>query len=312
MPRVSVVIPTFNCAAFLGRALGSALEQTYKDFEVIVVDDGSTDGTKEVVGRFEGQVAYYYQQNQGLSAARNVTLSKANGELFAYLDADDMWSPQKLEKQVAFLDAHPECGFVHSDVAVMDDDDRFLYRSFNRETGREVPQGACVKDLLRRCHVQILSVLERRECTANVGGFDERLLVAQDYFRWIMIASYGWQVGYVEESLAMYRWRKGSLLSNPRRLVEDEERICRILLGDQEFRTRVGEEAAVILSNRFYAIAKELAYLDRKGGRNQSARGRIAELIKEWPVKTELYVEYLKSCLPLAFVTKRDGRLREK
>jgi glycosyltransferase involved in cell wall biosynthesis len=115
MPRVSVIIPTFNCARFLGRAIETALTQTYRDYELIVVDDGSTDETREVVASFGSKLRYLYQPNGGVYSARNLALSSANGELVAYLDADDMWYPHKLDTQVAFLDAHKECGLVHSD-----------------------------------------------------------------------------------------------------------------------------------------------------------------------------------------------------
>ena len=169
MPRVSITIPTFNCARFLGRAIDTALAQTYADYEIIVVDDGSTDDTREVLARFGDKIRYVYQPNGGLSSARNLALSHAGGELIAYLDADDMWYPHRLEAQVAFLDAHQECGFVHSDVTIIDEADRVVHQRFNAETRREVPEGYCTLNLLRRCHVQIPTVLERRGCIERVG-----------------------------------------------------------------------------------------------------------------------------------------------
>ena len=306
MARVSVVIPTYNCARYLERAINTALDQTYRDFEIIIVDDGSTDETKDIVGQFDNKVAYYYQPNKGLSAARNLTLSKASGEFIAYLDADDMWYPQKLERQIAFLDAHPDCGFVHSDVTVVNEEDEILYRRFNQETKREVPQGDCVRNLVQRCHVQILTVVERRACSVSVGNFDERLFVAQDYFRWIMIASHCWMVGYVDEPLAMYRWRKGSLLSNPSRWLEDVVRICHILLNEKvfEFESRCGREVISLLHDRLYSAKRQLAYLDRRGGRNHSARRHLMELIQRWPLRPELYTDLLKTYLPTTVFPK--------
>ena len=100
MPRVSAIVPTFNSAQFLGRSISSALAQSYTDYEVIVVDDGSTDETREVVAQFGDRVRCLYQPNRGPSAVRNLALSVANGELIAYLDADDVWYPHKLERQV--------------------------------------------------------------------------------------------------------------------------------------------------------------------------------------------------------------------
>ncbi|MCS6319465.1 MAG: glycosyltransferase family 2 protein, partial [Nitrospira sp.] len=117
MPRVSVVIPTYNCARFLGQTIDSALRQAYRDFEIIVVDDGSTDDTQQVVAGYGKTIRYVYQANQGASAARNVALSIASGEFIAYLVADDLWIADKLSRQVEYLDAHPACGFLHTEVS---------------------------------------------------------------------------------------------------------------------------------------------------------------------------------------------------
>lgn len=143
-----------------------------------------------------------------------------------------MWYPKKLERYVAFLDANPDCGFVHNDISIINEDDEILYRRFNHDTGRKVPVGNCIQNLVQRCPIQILTVVERRTCSETVGNFDLQLSVAQDYFPWIMIASHGSRVGYNDEPLGLYRWRKGNLMSNRHRLVEDFERICHILLAD--------------------------------------------------------------------------------
>ena len=110
-PRVSVLIPTYNAGRYLGAALESVLGQTYQDFEIIVVDDGSEDDTAAVAARYP-QVRYFYNAHSGISVTRNLAISKAKGEIIAFLDADDMWAPDKLEKQVAYLDRYPECQLV--------------------------------------------------------------------------------------------------------------------------------------------------------------------------------------------------------
>lgn len=114
-PRVSVLIPTYNYGRFLSAALESVFAQTYTDYEVIVLDDGSTDDTAQVVAAYP-QVRYIYQENAGIAAARNRLLDEARGEFAAFLDADDLWLPEKLELQVAYLDAHPECSAVFTEV----------------------------------------------------------------------------------------------------------------------------------------------------------------------------------------------------
>jgi glycosyltransferase involved in cell wall biosynthesis len=297
MPRVSITIPTFNCARFLGRAIDSALAQTYGDYEIVVVDDGSTDDTREVLARFGDKIRYVYQANGGLSSARNLALSHAAGEFVAYLDADDLWYPHRLETQVAFLDAHEECGFVHSDVTIIDEADRVIHRRFNAENGREVPEGHCTLNLLRRCHVQIPTVLERRACIERVGNFDGRLKTAQDYLHWIRIAMDGMAIGYIAEPLAMYRRTTSSLSSSPRRVLDDYVIIFEELLADPSLRLGHGRDAVDIARGHLYAVRRELAYLDRVEGRTSHSLGHTLSLVRQWPLRTQLYVDMLKTCL---------------
>lgn len=114
-PRVSVLIPTYNYGAFLPAAIESVLAQTYTDYEVIVLDDGSTDHTAQIVAAYP-QVRYLYQENAGIAAARNRLLDEARGEFAAFLDADDLWMPEKLERQVSYLDRHPECSILFTEA----------------------------------------------------------------------------------------------------------------------------------------------------------------------------------------------------
>lgn len=312
MPRVSVLIPTFNCGRFLGEALDSVLAQTYKDYEIVIVDDGSTDDTKNVVDRYGSRVIYTYQPNGGLSSARNVTIAKSNGELIAYLDADDLWRQDKLEKQVAFLDAHEECGMVHSEVTVINDDDKVIYSRFNEETGRPVPEGHCMLDLLRRNHIQVPTVLERRSCLTVAGSFDEGLLVAQDYYHWIMMVIHGWAIGYLHEPLGIYRWRKGSLMSSKRALLEDYERIFGQLLLPTSLDKVLGQKGREIIRERRITTQRELTYIDRVEGRIKNALSRIVLLIKESPFHVDTYVELLKSCLSMIVSSIRLNRISTK
>ena len=232
MPRVSVIIPTYNCAQFLGRTIESAFKQTYRDFEIIVVDDGSTDETKSVVTSYGTSLRYIHQPNQGASVARNVAVSQSSGEFIAYLDADDVWNPEKLARQIEYLDAHPACGFVHTEVSVIDEQDHMVYLRFNQETGRAVPQGRCLRDVLMRSHIQTLTVVERRRSFEEAGSFDLRLPVAQDYLHWILVVLHGYEVGYLPDPLGQYRWRTGSLMSSQRRLLGDFVKIYEILLAN--------------------------------------------------------------------------------
>ena len=297
MPRVSVVIPTYNCARFLGRTIDSALRQTYRDFEVIVVDDGSTDETQALMASYGDGVRCIVQSNQGVSAARNLAIERSDGEFIAYLDADDLWRPEKLARQVEYLDAHPACGFVHTEVSVIDEQDQILHALFNHETDRAVPQGRCVRDVLLRSHIQTLTVMERRSAYDLAGGFDLRLPVAQDYLHWILVVLAGYEVGYLPEPLGQYRWRAGSLMSSQRRLLDDFVKIYEGLLTEQHIGQRHGAEMGRIVEAQLYATQRHLAYLERRECSSIVARRRILNLIRKWPLQVELYVDLLKTYL---------------
>jgi glycosyltransferase involved in cell wall biosynthesis len=309
MPRVSVIIPSYNCARFVGRALRSALEQTYTDYEIILADDGSTDDTQDVVLRYGAKVRYMYQPNRGVSAARNLALSAATGDLIAYLDADDMWYPQKLDKQVRCLDENPTCGLVHTDVDAIDADDQIVRSKFNHTPPRQVPQGHCLLDLLRRHHMQLPTVVVRHDLVRKVGFFDERVSGVEDYLQWIGVAMEGRAFSYIDEPLALYRWRVGSLSTNTRRMNEHLVKLFRILLTEKNLERRWGSEAAAIVCSRLYELGRDLAYQDRFEGDNGRARHRLLGLIKEWPLRLELYSDLLKASLP-STLASRLARLR--
>lgn len=310
MPRVSVIIPTFNCARFIGRALESAFAQTYTDYEVIVADDGSTDETRDLVARWNGKVCYVYQANSGVSSARNLAVSKGSCEFLAYLDADDMWYPHKLEQQVVFLDAHPECGLVHSDVSIVDESDSIIVQNLNRETGRSVPTGPCVMDLLRDCHIQTLSVVERRSCYTRTGGFDERLQTVEDYLQWILVALDGHSIGYIDEPLAMYRRRSGSLSGSSVSIDEATVRMLGILLEESSLLDRYGPAAEEVVRDRVGVIQRRLPYLYRLQGRNDLALRQAVALLWESPRELGPYVDLMKSCVPIP-LAHALRRLRE-
>src|SRR5262249_38101592 len=155
-------------------------EQTYRPVEIVVVDDGSNDDTAEVLACYRDRVRYVYQDNRGPAAARNRGIAEANGELLAFLDADDQWHGEKLSKQAAVLAAKPEAGLVHSDVLYWDQ----LRDSKYRRTGaRPEFHGGCYSSFFWRNPVTLSTVLLRRACLRRVGCFDEsiRRPSAEDY-----------------------------------------------------------------------------------------------------------------------------------
>jgi len=203
-PSVSVVIPTYNCARYLPEAVDSVLAQTYRDFETIVVDDGSTDNTPEVLAPYGDQIRVIRQANAGRSAARNAGVLAAQGEYIAFLDADDLWLPQKLEKQIALLDARPEVGWVYSDFRRFSEEGPERACNFAEAGIDEPPEGIVLISLMSSFLTCTDTIVVRAECLRRVGPFDVSLPVQQDQDMWIRLAC-ECQAGCVPEVLALYR-----------------------------------------------------------------------------------------------------------
>ncbi|MGH7963598.1 MAG: glycosyltransferase family 2 protein [Candidatus Binatia bacterium] len=183
MPTVSVIIPTYNRRDVIREAIASVLAQTYQDFELIVVDDGSEDGTAEAVCKVVG-VRYLYQSNRGVSAARNCGVALSNGELLAFLDSDDTWQPQKLESQVAFFTAHPQAQICQTEEIWLRHGVRVNPQNKHRKSGGDIFARS-----LELCLVSPSAVMMRRELFERVGGFDESLPACEDYDLWLRIAA---------------------------------------------------------------------------------------------------------------------------
>lgn len=208
-PLVSVVIPCYNQAHFLGEAIESVLAQSYPHFEIVVVDDGSTDDTSEVASRYP-KVRLVRQENQGLSAARNAGLGHSEGEYVVFLDADDRLLSQALEVGVKQLKAHPECAFVfgyHNNIAT---DGSPLAISHPPYDGRDNYLA-----LLHRCHIRVHAVMYRHSVFERVGNFDISLSASEDYDMYLRIAR-EFPVRNHGEVVAEYRRRHGAnMTSNP-------------------------------------------------------------------------------------------------
>jgi glycosyltransferase involved in cell wall biosynthesis len=213
-PLVSVIMPAYNAARFIGAAIESVLAQTYRNLELIVVDDGSTDATATVVTEFGNRVRYIYQDNARQAAARNVGLRYARGELLAFLDADDLWLPEKLERQVARLALKPGLGLVLCTARVIDAE--------GREVGQlrsDLASGSCESVLLgefRAGSIASAGLIPRRVIEA-VGGFDISLPPCEDTdLLWRIASKY--PIDRVEEALVLYRLHPGNDHANVDRM----------------------------------------------------------------------------------------------
>jgi len=184
IPRVSIIIPTHNRKAFVLEAVGSVLAQTFEDYELIVVDDGSNDGTGEALKKYEDRLHYLCQENQGVSAARNCGLAHARGEFIAFLDSDDLWLPKKLAIQVAFMEQHPGAQICYTDEMWIRGGVRV-----NPKKRHAKYSGEIYPHCLPLCIISPSSALMRRGLLEEVGAFDPGLPVCEDYDLWLRVTA---------------------------------------------------------------------------------------------------------------------------
>lgn len=210
-PVVSVVIPAFNAAWCIERAIESVLAQTFRSFELIVVDDGSTDNTRGILDRYVSSLTVVSQPNGGMSSARNAGIRSARGRYLAFLDADDRWYPTKLERQVALLEQRPELAFCAA-RAVLEDPQGLKVGEW---AGNPAIQ-ATVSDVFAH-HAAVAggasAVLAHRELVVDLAGFDETLAGAEDTDLWIRLAARG-GFACLDEPLVVVIRRPGSVSRN--------------------------------------------------------------------------------------------------
>jgi glycosyltransferase involved in cell wall biosynthesis len=209
-PRVTVIMPAYNRERFIREAIESILAQTFTDLELLVVDDGSTDGTGAIVGAIaDPRVRQIHQPHRGISAAMNRGLAEARGEYVARLDSDDVWLPDMLATQVAVLDERPEVGVVYARAQGMEEDGRITQHvwgiapRFPDDSLRSLVQGDCTSNI---------TAVARRACVARAGGFDETLPTNEDWDLWLRVARHC-AFAFTDRVLARFRWHAGSITS---------------------------------------------------------------------------------------------------
>ena len=206
-PTVSVIIPTFNRWPLVGAAIESVLAQSYGDFELIVVDDGSTDDTAEQLAQFGSRLVILKQTNRGVSAARNLAFRHARGCYLAFLDSDDLWLPNKLAIQVAFMEQHPS-------VHICQTEETWIRKGVrvNPKAKHRKPSGDIFIASLELCLVSPSAVMLTRDLFERVGGFDESLPVCEDYDLWLRIAL-NHSVALIDDALVTKRGGHANQLS---------------------------------------------------------------------------------------------------
>ena len=194
-PKVSVIVPTYNRADRLERALNSIVSQTYQDFELIVVDDGSTDKTSQLMKSFPKAQYFYIKKNSGVSKARNVGLAFAKGELICFLDSDDLWKEKKIQIQSLWLENNKDSQICYTDEIWVRNGVRVIPMNRHRKYS-----GAIFRHCLGLCIVSPSSVMIRAKLFDEIGNFDESLPACEDYDLWLRIAS-KYAFHFIEEPL---------------------------------------------------------------------------------------------------------------
>lgn len=242
MPKVSVIIPAYNAMKYLPETLTSVIFQTFNDFEVVIINDGSSDGIEDYISRFtDTRVKIISQPNKGLATARNTGIAHAKGEYIAFLDADDIWEKTKLEKQVLALDKNPEVGLVYTWVTYINHQGKSTGRIFRHQVEGDVWQQLTKHNIIECGSVPMV----RRSCFDVVGVFDENLSrfnVNEDWDMWLRIAArYSFKV--VKEALVYYRQVPFSASKNWQ---------------------AVEESTLIVIEKTFASAPAELLYLKRQ------------------------------------------------
>ncbi len=198
MPTVSVIIHTYNNEKFIVETLESVLNQTYKDYEIIVIDDGSVDSTRNMLLPYMQKIKYHYKENGGIASAKNAGISLSKAEFIAFLDHDDLWVPDKLKMQMECFNENPQAGLVYA-----------KYTSFR--DGKELrtkPEkgysGWIFKELLAKSFIQTSTVIVKREYLNAIGPYDESFSLGDEYDMFLRISK-KFQCGFINKGLTRYR-----------------------------------------------------------------------------------------------------------
>lgn len=257
---VSVIIPAFGTAKYIGETLASVFAQTFKNYEVIVINDGSPDSQEleQVLDPFTGRILYFKQENRGLAGARNAGIRISRGKYLAFLDSDDCWLPHYLASQIEMFDQTPALDMVYSDAVFFGVPD-LAGKTFMQKYPSVGP--VTLESLIQEnCQVIVSCTLIRRQVVVSAGLFDEGLRSCEDYDLWLRILSRGGRISYQNKVLGRYRVRPSSLSQNRIKMAESV-----VAVYQKAERTFVlGEETRAILKKQ---LEQAQAHLELEYGK---------------------------------------------
>ncbi len=250
MPEVSVIIPAHNAAHYLAEAVDSVLRQSFQDFEILVIDDGSTDDTEAIMRSYHSKVRYFSQQKSGVAIARNRGIERAQGRYIAFLDADDTWTPLKLERQLAAMADHKDYRICYSAFTITGPDLAPISVSRSRR------QAHALEDLLLRGNVVATptTVMGERALFIESGGFDPALSQCADWDMWVRVAALT-DFLYIDEPLACYRQHGSNMSRNAPLLEQDSFRVLEKGFAMDGVREQLRAQRRIALARNYMVVA---------------------------------------------------------
>lgn len=299
MTKISVIIPTYNSAKYIKDTIESVLNQTYKDLEIIVVDDGSTDNTKDIVSKY--QVKYIYQENKGPAAARNRGIKEAQGEYIAFLDSDDVWMVEKLEKQMAIFE-NSTYAMIYCDMSHKVNE-KIVHKSYLKEKGYRGPGSGDIHErLLKENFIFTPTVLVKKEVLKKTGYFDESYKICEDYKMWLTIAK-KYQIAFLDEVLVIRTRNSLNITKDEYLFITSGIRLFEELMNSNGY----DNETNKIIQDEYYKRFFELGYYYWNKGNMILARKNFfkASKCKSNSFKSLFYI--ITSSMPVSFVRMLRG-----
>lgn len=294
MPKVSVIIPSYNSAQYIGEAIESVFAQTYRDFEIIVVDDGSIDDTKEVLSPYINRIVYLFQVNGGVAKARNAGIRNAQGEYIAFLDADDVWFSEKLELQMKHLDSYPDAVLVYSDYSAFDNNGKAL-----RKRKKEKYAGNIFYQLIKENFIPTSTVVMKKEYFNKIGSFDESIEIAEDWDLWLRIAR-RYSICYFDKPLMKYKIHNDNMTNNIYKMLKNELLVLDKLFSGRVLSNKEQWLRSMSISN-IYHQAGESYYVRRELSK---AKINLLYSLNYFPFCLNAYYTLVKCLLGIVILTK--------
>jgi glycosyltransferase involved in cell wall biosynthesis len=304
-PAITVLMPAYNAAKYIGEAIQSVLQQTFVDFELLILNDGSTDNTTSVINSFDdARIIVIDQQNKGVAEALNIGLKQARGTYIARFDADDVCYPERLQKQYDFLTGHPDHVLVGSNVDYILEDGDFLFHfKCIAHTHSEV-----MDKLYFYCPFIHPAVMYRKDVICNAGGYSTDAHNFEDYLLWTSVSKFG-KMGNLPEALIKYRLNSSSVTIDERWRGKRFRDLKRMIIKRGTITPEEGDELLAIIKKQDTRKIKEGSYHALSGKKYLAenyqvvkARTHIKKAIEIHPLRWDNYLLYGVSYLPEKFI----------